>query len=50
MTGTLRPRSPVTPALREIQAPVRDQLDRVSEELVRIVSADFPMIRDVTGT
>jgi octaprenyl-diphosphate synthase len=49
MTGTLRPRSPVTPALRDIQAPVREQLDRVSEELVRIVSADFPMIRDVTG-
>ena len=41
------PRPPAAPALREIQAPVRAQLERVSEELRRIVSADFPLITEV---
>jgi octaprenyl-diphosphate synthase len=38
---------PVPPALREIQAPVRAELDRAVEELARIVAADFPLIDDV---
>jgi octaprenyl-diphosphate synthase len=37
----------VPPALREIQAPVRAELDRASAELGRIVAADFPLINDV---
>jgi octaprenyl-diphosphate synthase len=41
------PRPPAAPALREIQAPVRAQLERVSEELRRIVTADFPLITEV---
>ena len=41
------PRPRVAPALREIQAPVRAQLDRVAEELRRIVSADFPLMMEV---
>jgi len=41
------PRPPAAPALREIQAPVRAQLERVSDELRRIVSADFPLITEV---
>jgi octaprenyl-diphosphate synthase len=39
--------APVPPALREIQAPVRAELDRASEELARIVAADIPLIDDV---
>lgn len=34
-------------ALRDIQAPVRDALDQVAEEMWRIVSADNPLITDV---
>jgi octaprenyl-diphosphate synthase len=41
------PRPPAAPALREIQAPVHAQLERVSEELRRIVTADFPLITEV---
>ena len=41
------PRPHAAPALREIQAPVRAQLERVSEELRRIVTADFPLITEV---
>jgi octaprenyl-diphosphate synthase len=33
--------------LAQIQAPVRDRLDRVLEEIRRIVAADFHMIREV---
>ena len=40
---------PFTPALREIQAPVREGLARVSDELRRMVMADFPPIEEVTG-
>jgi octaprenyl-diphosphate synthase len=35
--------------LREIQAPVREQLEEVAEQLERAVSADFPMIEAITG-
>jgi octaprenyl-diphosphate synthase len=41
--------SPFTPALWEIQAPVRDALAKVTDELRRIVSADFPPVEEVTG-
>jgi octaprenyl-diphosphate synthase len=43
-----RSSSPVTAALLEIQAPVREELDQVAEELRRIIVADFPLIADVT--
>jgi octaprenyl-diphosphate synthase len=50
MSGTLASaRSPVTPALREIQQPVRDRLDIVIEEMTRLVSSDLPLIEDVSG-
>jgi len=42
-------RSPLTPALRDIQAPVRDRLEQVGDELKRIVVADFPMVEAVSG-
>ena len=47
MSATARVSSEVPAALREIQAPVRAELDRASEELARIVAADFPLIDDV---
>ena len=47
MSATARVASSVPSALREIQAPVRAELDRASEELARIVAADFPLIDDV---
>ena len=47
MSATARVGSAVPAALREIQAPVQAELDRASEELARIVAADFPLIDDV---
>lgn len=47
MSAAARVGAAVPPALREIQAPVRTELDRASEELARIVAADFPLIDDV---
>ena len=38
------PPVPVAPALLEIQAPVREQLDKVPAEMWRIVKADAPII------
>lgn len=35
---------PVAPALLEIQAPIRDRLDRVPEEIWRIVQADLAIV------
>jgi octaprenyl-diphosphate synthase len=49
MTPAPATRSPLTPALAEIQAPVRDRLDGVARELHRIVAADFPLIDEVNG-
>jgi len=50
VSGTLaRARTPVTAALREIQAPVRDRLSMVVDEMGRIVSSDLPLIEDVSG-
>ncbi|HVZ78704.1 MAG TPA: polyprenyl synthetase family protein, partial [Gemmatimonadaceae bacterium] len=34
---------------REIQAPVRDRLDQVVNEMHRIITADLPMIEQVSG-
>jgi octaprenyl-diphosphate synthase len=39
---------PSTPTLLDIQAPVRAGLERVSQELVRIVVEDFPLLKEVT--
>ncbi|NUO65673.1 MAG: polyprenyl synthetase family protein [Gemmatimonadaceae bacterium] len=41
------PRPSAVPSLAEIQAPVRAGLERVTEELRRIVAADFPLITEV---
>jgi octaprenyl-diphosphate synthase len=38
---------PVAAALRDIQAPIRDQLDCVPDEMWRIVSADAPIVEAV---
>ena len=47
MSGALRTRSPITPALRDIQAPVQDRLEEASSELARIAVADFPMLEEM---
>ena len=49
MSSIARARPPITPALHDIQAPVREPLDRVPDELRRIVTANFPLIAQVTG-
>jgi len=36
-------------ALRDIRRPVRRELERVGDELARIVAADFPRIAEITG-
>ncbi len=36
-------------SLTEIQAPVRDQLDRVSGEMARILSQDLPLLDQITA-
>jgi octaprenyl-diphosphate synthase len=47
MSGAVRARG--ADALREIQAPVRDRLDRVVGEMYTIVTADLPLIEEVSG-
>lgn len=47
MTLSTRSPSVLEAALRDIQAPVRDELDAVSDELWRIVAADVPLVREV---
>jgi len=50
MSGVVaRTRSRATSALRDIQSPVRDRLEDVFEEMQRIVTADLPLIREVSG-
>jgi octaprenyl-diphosphate synthase len=44
-----RARTPGNSALREIQEPVRERLEDVVIEMRRIVSADLPMIEQVSG-
>ena len=42
-------RSETTAALRDIQRPIRAQLDAVPRELQRIVTVDLPLIEEVNG-
>lgn len=49
MTAVVPPRSPRTPRLDDIQAPVRDSLAAVADELQRIVLTDLPMIDSVNA-
>jgi octaprenyl-diphosphate synthase len=44
-----RARTPTTAALREIQEPVAERLEEVVGEMRRIVTADLPMIEQVSG-
>ena len=44
MTLDTRLHAPVAPALREIQAPIRERLERVPEEIWRIVQADVAIV------
>jgi octaprenyl-diphosphate synthase len=44
-----RARTPATAALREIQEPVAERLEEVVREMRRIVTADLPMIEQVSG-
>ena len=44
---SVRTRIPATSALRDIQAPVRDRLDRVAEEMGRILTVDAPIVQGV---
>lgn len=48
MSSVARPRAPMTEALRDIQAPVREQLEAVAEEMRRIVVSDLPLIETVS--
>jgi octaprenyl-diphosphate synthase len=47
MTLTTRTPSALAAALRDIQAPVRPDLEAVGQELWRIVSADVPLVQNV---
>ena len=47
MTLSTRSPSALAAALRDIQAPVRDELTAVSNELWRIVAADVPLVTEV---
>jgi octaprenyl-diphosphate synthase len=50
MTGAVaRARTPTTAALREIQAPVQRRLDQVLDEMRRVITADLPLIEQVSG-
>ena len=49
MKATLHARTPSTPTLRDIQAPIRDRLVETAEELKRIVTADLPLIDEVNA-
>ncbi|HVB32613.1 MAG TPA: polyprenyl synthetase family protein [Gemmatimonadaceae bacterium] len=50
MSGVIaRPRSPMTDALRGIQAPVMDRLERVVEEMHRMITSDLAMVEQVSA-
>ena len=49
MSTVARQRTPVTDALLAIQAPVRQQLDLVVDEMHEIVSSKLPMIEQVSA-
>jgi octaprenyl-diphosphate synthase len=44
-----RTRTPLTSALRDIQAPVHDRLEEVVIEMQKIVTDDLPIIREVSS-
>src|SRR3954468_23210885 len=44
---TLGTKAPLNSVLRDIQAPVRDRLDRIGPEMQKIMTADLPLIQDV---
>jgi len=44
-----RPRTPLTSALRDIQAPIHDRLEQVVTEMHAIVTDDLPIIREVSS-
>lgn len=45
---TVSAKGQVNSVLRDIQAPVRDRLDRVGAEMQKIMTADLPLIQDVS--
>jgi octaprenyl-diphosphate synthase len=47
MSILARPRRPATPALRDVQAPVRARLDHVSQEIRRMITANLPLMEQV---
>ena len=50
MSGVVaRARTQTTAALREIQEPIAERLEAVGQEMRRIVTADLPMIEQVSG-
>jgi octaprenyl-diphosphate synthase len=49
MSASLRARQTLTPTLADIQVPVRARLDRVSEDLRRIILAQLPLIDEVNS-
>ena len=49
MSVTARIRTPTSSALRDIQAPIRERLEDVAVEMRRIVTADLPMIEQVSA-
>jgi octaprenyl-diphosphate synthase len=49
MSATVRVTRPEPPVLRDIQAPVRRELEGATTELARIIAADFPLIAGVNG-
>jgi octaprenyl-diphosphate synthase len=49
MSASVRARQTLTPTLADIQVPVRASLDRVSEDLRRIILAQLPLIDEVNS-
>lgn len=49
MSASVRVRAALTPTLADIQAPVRERLDLVSEELHRIILSQLPLIDEVNS-
>jgi octaprenyl-diphosphate synthase len=47
MTVSARSRADVAAALHDIQAPVRERLDQVSDEIARIVATDLGIVNEV---
>ena len=47
MSIVTRPRRPATPALRDVQAPVRERLEQVSHEIRRMITANLPLMEQV---